>query len=478
MERLQAVDHLLVTERARVSTMMIDRLVIFGATGDLAARYWLPAIASLRAAGEVSDDFQLAAAGRKSWSGPEFEQWAATQLDRQAAHEPPSVRAWVLSKTSYQQADVADRASVAKVVSGEGPVACYLALPPAAFPVAVSALHDAGLPPHSRIVLEKPFGENLATAMELNRLLAKTFGEQDVFRVDHFLAMTTVQNLLGTRLANRVFEPIWNSSHIAEIDIVWDESLALEGRAGYYDGVGALKDMLQNHLLQLLCLVAMEPPISLGEHDLLERKVDVLRSVTPLTDHAIVRATRRGQYTAGKIGDRVIRAYVDEDGVDPANRTETFAEIELRLDNWRWSGTVFRLRTGKALLRDRKEVAVRFRHVPHLPFAHGGEAAPNLLRFGLDPESVSLDLTRVGPRARTLSPVSLSAKLEPAEQPAYSQVLQAVFTGDIRLAIRGDEAEESWRVVAPVLDAWAKDDVPLELYPAGSAGPARPAQAS
>ena len=457
---------------------MINRLAIFGATGDLTARYLLPAIASLRAAGDIDDAFQLIAVGRENWSGAEYARWAAAQLDRHAPQQSDSIRAFVVSTADYRKADIADPSSVAEIIGGDDPVACYLALPPAVFPAAVSALHDAGLPAGSKIVLEKPFGEDLASAIELNKLLTEAVDEQAIFRVDHFLAMTTVQNLLGTRLANRVFEPIWNSSHIAEIDIVWDESLALEGRAGYYDGVGALKDMLQNHLLQLLCLVAMEPPISLGEHDLRERKVDVLRSVTPLTDHAIVRATRRGQYTAGKIGDRVIRAYVDEDGVDPANRTETFAEIELRLDNWRWSGTVFRLRTGKALLRDRKEVAVRFRHVPHLPFAHGGEAAPNLLRFGLDPESVSLDLTRVGPRARTLSPVSLSAKLEPAEQPAYSHVLQAVFTGDIRLAIRGDEAEESWRVVAPVLDAWAKDDVPLELYPAGSAGPARPAQAS
>src|SRR5262249_39171260 len=229
---------------------------------------------------------------------------------------------------------------------------------PAVFPVAVSTLHDAGLPPGSRIVLEKPFGEDLDSAVELNRLLADLVPEPAVFRVDHFLAMTTVQNLLGTRLANRVFEPIWNSTHIAEIDIVWDEDLTLEGRAGYYDGVGALKDMLQNHLLQLLCLAAMEPPVSLSERDLRDRKVDVLRSLRPLSDSDVERHTRRGRYTAGGIGDREVPAYVDEEGVDPAHRTETFAEIELTLDNWRWPGTVFRLRTGKAMRRARREVAV------------------------------------------------------------------------------------------------------------------------
>jgi glucose-6-phosphate 1-dehydrogenase len=452
---------------------VINRLAIFGATGDLTARYLLPAIAALHAAGETTDGLQLIAAGRDDWSGCQFRDWAAAQLTLHGLDVPAGSRAAAASHATYQQADVTDPAAVAGVIAGDEPVACYLALPPAVFPGAVSALHDAGLPPGSRLVLEKPFGEDQASAVELNQMLADTLPERAVFRVDHFLAMTTVQNLLGTRLANRVFEPIWNSTHIAQIDIVWDESLALEGRAGYYDGVGALKDMLQNHLLQLLCLVAMEPPISLGERDLRDRKVDVLRSVRPLAGDDIARATRRGQYTAGRIGDREIPAYANEDGVDPAHRTETFAELELRLDNWRWPGTVFRLRTGKALRRDRKEVAVRFRHVPHLPFAHRGDEAPNLLRFGLDPENVSLELTGIGPRPQTLSPMSLSTQLEPPELPAYGQLLHSVLSGDSALAIRGDEAEESWRVVSPVLEAWAKDAVPLQDYRAGSDGPAR-----
>lgn len=452
---------------------MIRRLAIFGATGDLTARFLLPALGSLRSAGAIDDAFEVTAIGREDWSGNEYREWAAAQLGRHAGHLPDGVRTAVASAARYRQADVSDPASLAGVIAGDGPVACYLALPPAVFPSAVSALHDAGLPDGSRLVLEKPFGEDLASAVQLNRQLADTVPERAVFRVDHFLAMTTVQNLLGTRLANRVFEPIWNSAHIAEIDIVWDESIALEGRAGYYDGVGALKDMLQNHLLQLLCLVAMEPPISLGERDLRDRKVDVLRSVRPLTDSDIGRTTCRGQYTAGRIAHREVPAYADEDGVDPAHRTETFAEIELTLDNWRWPDTVFRLRTGKALAADRKQVAVRFRDVPHLPFAHGGDEAPNLLRFGLEPESVSLELIGVGPRARTLSPMSLAAQLEPAELPAYGQLLHAVISGDTALAIRADEAEESWRVVEPVLEAWSQDRVPLTPYPAGSAGPAR-----
>jgi glucose-6-phosphate 1-dehydrogenase len=451
---------------------MTCRLAIFGATGDLTARYLLPGLAALQAAGHLDDDFVLAGAGREKWDTGEFQRWAATQLGHYAGHLPASAATAVVSASRYHRADVTDPASVAAVIEGDEPVAAYLALPPAVFPAAVSALHEAGLPPGSRIVLEKPFGEDLDSAVELNRLLAGLVPEQAVFRVDHFLAMTTVQNVLGTRLANRVLEPIWNAAHIAEVDIVWDETLALEGRAGYYDGVGALKDMVQNHLLQLLCLVAMEPPVSLGERDLRDRKMDVLRSVRPLTEAGVIQRTRRARYLAGRIGDRSVPAYADEAGVDPARRTETFAEVELALDNWRWPGTIFRLRTGKGLGRDRKEVAVRFRPVPHLPFSHTGDELPNVLRFGLDPETLTLDLTGIGAHAHTLVPMALTGRLDPPELPAYGRLLLDVLNGDAALSIRGDEAEEAWRVVAPVLSAWSKDLVPLEEYPAGSDGPA------
>jgi glucose-6-phosphate 1-dehydrogenase len=229
--------------------------------------------------------------------------------------------------------------------------------------------------------------------------------------------------------------------------------------------------MVQNHLLQLLCLVAMEPPISLGERELRDRKVDALRSVRPFTNEDVLRRTRRARYKAGRIGDRAVPAYVDEEGVDPAHRTETFAEVELELDNWRWSGTTFRLRSGKALGADRKEIAVRFHPVPHLPFGHSGEALPNVLRFGLDPEGLTLDLTGIGSRAQTLVPLTLTAQMDPPDLPAYGQVLLDVLRGNAALSIRGDEAEESWRVLTPVLSAWSKDLVPLQEYPAGSDGP-------
>jgi glucose-6-phosphate 1-dehydrogenase len=451
---------------------MIDRLVIFGATGDLMARYLLPGLAALRAEGLLGERFQVTGSGREDWDSGQFQSWAAAQLDRHAPGLPAIARRAVVSSSTYRQADVRDPGSVAAAIAGDGPVAAYLALPPPVFPSAVGALRDASLPAGSRIVLEKPFGEDLASATSLNRLLAETMSEQDVFRVDHFLAMTTVQNVLGFRLANRVLESIWNSAHIAEVDIVWDESLALEGRAVYYDGAGALKDMVQNHLLQLFCLIAMEPPVSLGERDLRDRKVDVLRSVRPLTMADAARCSRRARYTAGRIGDRGIPAYVAEKGVDPALWTETFAEVRLEIDNWRWPGTVFRLRTGKALARDRKEVIVRFRDVPHLPSGPAMRPDQNVLRFGLEPESVALELSGVGARVGDLSPLTLSAELPPPELPAYGQLLLGILSQEAVLSIRGDEAEESWRVVTPVLDAWSAGLVPMEQYPAGSHGPA------
>jgi glucose-6-phosphate 1-dehydrogenase len=452
---------------------VIERLVVFGGTGDLMGRYLLPGLAALRARGHLPERFEVVGAAREDWDDEQFRNWAAGWLQREAGGVDAAATAALVRASRYERLDLADPASVTACLSGEGPVAVYLALPPAVFPVAVSALQQAGLPADSQVVLEKPFGEDLDSARELNRLLAELVDERHVFRVDHFLAMTTVQNVLGTRLANRVLEPIWNGAHIDEIEIVWDESLALEGRAGYYDQVGALKDMVQNHLLQLLCLVAMEPPISLGERDLRDRKVDVLRSVRPLEEDDVARRTRRARYRAGRVGDRDIPAYVDEDGVTPEHGTETFAEVVLELDSWRWSGTRFRLRTGKAMGRDRMEVVVRFRPVPHHPFRR--PPGSNRLRFGLEPEGLSLELTGTGPSVATsLVPLTLSAEMEPPELPAYGRILLDVLGANSALSIRGDEAEEAWRVVTPVLEGWSRDVRPLEEYAAGSAGPAPP----
>jgi glucose-6-phosphate 1-dehydrogenase len=450
---------------------MIDRLVIFGATGDLTARYLLPALAALQDAGKLPDGFAVVGTGRQPLSTDQYREWASNRLDEHGRACPRPARLAVVAALRYQPADVTDPDGVAPLIAGDRPVAVYLALPPALFPTVVTTLQQAGLPAGSRLVLEKPFGEDLDSAVRLNRLLAELLPEQAVFRVDHFLAMTTVQNVLGSRLANRIFEPIWNSAHIEEVAITWEETLALEGRASYYDGAGALKDMVQNHLLQLLCLVAMEPPLSISEKDLRDRKLDTLRAIRPLTEDDVRVWTRRARYTAGRINGHDVPAYVDEEGVDPDRGTETFAEVVLHIDNWRWSGTRFRLRTGKAFGADRKEVAVHFRPVPYLTFGRGEDARPNVLRFGLEPEGMALDLVGTGPRPRTLTPFTLAAQTEPARLPAYGQLLLDVLTGDPTLSIRGDEAEQAWRVLTPVLSAWEKDVVPLHEYAAGSAGP-------
>lgn len=452
---------------------MLNVMILFGPSGDLAGRYLLPALAELQAAGRLPEDFTVIGAGRRNWNDAQFRQMAAERLGEHAAHVPAAAREAMVAALRYRQVDLDDPGGLAGIIDARDPVAAYLALPPRVFPAAVSALGAAGLAAGSRIVVEKPFGEDLESAAALNRLLAEFGDERTVFRVDHFLGMSTVQNLLGARLANRILEPIWNSTHVAEIDIVWEETLALEGRASYYDGTGALRDMIQNHLLQVLCLVAMEPPASLGERDLRDRKVDVLRAVRPLSGDDAASTTRRARYGAGWSGNHEIPAYADEDGVDPGRGTETFAEVVLELDSWRWAGTRFRLRTGKALARDRREVRVRFRPVPHLPFDLAEAPQANELRFSLDPERLTLALTGTGPGARfSLVPLELSAELARPELSAYSRLLLDVFEGGTALSIRGDEAEEAWRVVTPVLHAWGQGRVPLEEYPAGSDGPA------
>jgi glucose-6-phosphate 1-dehydrogenase len=435
---------------------MISRFVLFGALGDLSARYLLPALAELGAAGQLPDGFQVTGSGREDLDDRGFREWAAGQLEEHA-DLPAAPREALLRALRYRQADVSDPAEVAAAMAGDGPAVAYLALPPAVFPAAVEALGAAELNAGSRVVLEKPFGEDTDSAVRLNRLLGERFDEDAVFRVDHFLAMSTVQNLLGVRFANRLLEPVWNGLHVAEVTIVWDETLGLEGRAGYYDRTGALEDMVQNHLLQILCLVAMEAPTSLGARDLRARKTEVLRAVRPS-----VEGSRRARYAG----------YAQEEGVDPERRTETFAEVQLTVEGWRWAGTRFRLRTGKALGQQRKEVVVRFRDVPHLPFGQAGDPRPDVLRFGLDPARLTLELTGTGPgEPFALAPLALAADLPATGLPTYARLLRDVLAGDTTLSIGAQEAEEAWRVVTPVLDAWRADGTPLQEYAPGSDGP-------
>jgi glucose-6-phosphate 1-dehydrogenase len=455
---------------------VLANLVLFGATGDLAGRFLLPALAALRAAGRLPDAFAVVGSDRQEWDDDAFRGNAEERLAEHAGDVPSEHREAVTRALRYRPADVTDADEVASVLgaAGDGPVAAYLALPPAIFGAAVTALGATGLPPGSRVALEKPFGESLDDAVRLNAVVAEALGEageQAVFRVDHALGMETVQNLLGLRLANRLLEPLWNCEHIERIDVLWEETLALEGRAGYYDGTGALKDVMQNHMLQVLCLLAMEPPASLRERDLRDAKVALLRSIRPPASlGAMASLTRRARYGAGRIGDRAIPAYAEEEGVDPERGTETFAEVVLELEGPRWAGTRFVLRAGKALRRRRKEAVVRFRPVTNPPF--GGERVADELRIGVDgPEDVALHLAGRQAGADRLTRLTLSGEPPSSGLPPYGHVVLDLLSGDGTLSVRGDEAEEAWRVVTPVLEAWADGWIPLEEYPAGSAGP-------
>ena len=438
---------------------MIERLILFGATGDLAGRYLLPALAALHAARRLPGGFEICCASTENLDDEAYRRIARDRLDDHAADVPARSREALVTSLRYQAVDVTDPERVASVVAADrGPVAAYLALPPALFPATVTALGAAGLTAGSRVILEKPFGENLASAIALNRLLADALGrtgEEAVFRVDHVLGMATTQNLLAMRLTNPFLEAVWNSEYVEEVEILWEETLALEGRAGYYDGAGALKDVLQNHMLQLFCLVAMELPSELAAERLGDLKLAALRAIHPVNPER----TRRARYTAGRLasGDEV-PDYVAEEGVEPERGTETFAEVVLELDSPRWAGTRFVLRAGKALAQQQKGVVVNFRQ--------------SSLWIGIDgPEDIVLDLaggTGFPPRPLTLA---LTGELPESGLPAYGRVLLDALEGDSTLAVLAVEAEEEWRVVAPVLQAWADDAVPLQEYQAGSSGP-------
>jgi glucose-6-phosphate 1-dehydrogenase len=453
-------------------------IVLFGASGDLAGRLLLPALAALQAGRRLPNGFRLIGSATEDWDDVAFRQFAAERLEQHASELPAAARAALVSSLTYRRADLDRAEDVARAVAAadaRGPIVAYLALPPSVFAAAVAALAEAGLPAGSRIAIENPFGEDLDSAVALNALLARVAGtaeERAVFRVDHVLGMATVHNMVGLRLANQLTASLWDSAHIEQVEILWEETLALEGRAGYFDRAGTLKDVLQNHALQVLSLFAMEPPTSVGERGLRDRKVEVLRSVQPPADDEMDSRTRRARYAAGRIGDRAVPAYAQEDGVDPGRGTDTFAEVMLELDNARWAGTRFVLRGGKAMRRRRKGVLVRFRPVAPPPLIEG-EPTGNALWIGLDgPEDVRLELTGSEP-APSFRPcqVTLTAPPPPFDLPPYARVLLDILDGDGALSVRGDEAEEAWRVMDPIARGWRLGRVPLQEYPAGSDGP-------
>ena len=453
---------------------MSTHFAILGATGDLTARYLMPALAALRDQKLVEFSSSILCIGYDDWDQARFRTHIEQALAKFAPTIDADVRAATVAALDYHQADVTKPDQLAAALGRrDGPLAVYLALPPTITAQVLKGLAEVELPPESRIVIEKPFGHDLATAEALNDLIRPNFAEKYVFRIDHFLGKQTAQNILGLRFANRVFESLWNRDHIDKIEITWDESVALEGRAGYYDKAGALKDMVQNHLLQLLCLVAMEAPLSFNERDFRDRKVDVLRAVRRFTPEVAKEHTIRGRYTAGRVGDRQVPNYVDEPGVDPARKTETYAQATLFINNWRWAGVPFVLRTGKALSRPWNEITVHFKPVPHLAFEGDGLPKPNILRLTLNPDRMELGINlNAEGDPFDLERITLATELAPQELSAYGKLIMDILDGNAVLSIRGDEAEESWRIVEPILAAWADPDFPILDYPAGSTGPA------
>lgn len=451
---------------------MMPSFILFGATGDLTGRFLLPAFAHLIHADKLSSVPVIVGVGKQQWDQADFRRHAEKEL---ALHSQvdEKARQRLLACLDYQPADVTEPRQVAVAMTKvDGPVIAYLALPARLFaPVirSIAAVAREG----TRIAIEKPFGENLTSAQALNRLLHESFPEDAIFRMDHFLGMRTAQNMLALRFANRLFEPLWSCEHISRVEIVWDETLGLEGRPSYYDRAGALRDMVQNHLLQLLCYVGMEPPVSLDEADVRGLKVDLLRAVERMTPEEVNSRTMRARYGAGQIGENAMPAYVEEEGIDPARRTETFVQLVLHIDHPRWAGVPFVLRTGKALARDRQEMAIHFKAASHPAFGPDASARPNRLRMQFDPDRIDLHLNTTGAEELfSLHETSLGKQLGRQTIPAYGQVLLEMIQGHHTLSIRDDETEESWRIVQPILDAWAQGHSPLREYAAGSEGPA------
>jgi glucose-6-phosphate 1-dehydrogenase len=442
-------------------------LLILGANGDLTRRLLLPGVGALVAQGG-RPGLRLLGSGIDHWDDT---RWQRRVTDSFSHHATTPAAADLRRGTRYIEADVTRADDLRRLLAAcRGPVAIFFALPPAVTAQACQALREVGLPPDTRLVLEKPFGTDAASAKQLNEVLAYLVPEDRIHRVDHFLGKSTVLNILGLRFANRIFEPVLTSEHVAAVDIVYDERLALEGRAGYYDGAGALTDMIQSHLLQVLALLAMEAPPNLSAHEFRDRKAQILRATRLWTDPA--GCTRRARYTAGTVDGRTLPAYVDEPDVDPGRRTETLAEAVFAVDTWRWSGVPFRLRSGKALAAPRKEAVITFKQPPHVPDGLRGYERPDRLRIGFGPDALRMDFNINGPGDPfTLDPVTLQADFGPGDLPPYGEVIRGVLDDDPTLSVRADSAERCWRIVEPALQQWHDDVVPLLEYPAGSTGP-------
>ncbi len=441
-------------------------VLILGAGGDLTKRLLLPGLASLLSHYEY--DLQILGSSLDERTDDE---WRQLIHDSFAQVEDPSLADKYVHDARYITADVTKEEELKTLLAAcDSTPVIYFALPPAITARVCHSLRRVDLPDGTRLALEKPFGFDLKSARQLNHLIGRLVPEEQVFRIDHFLGMSMVLNLLGLRFANQFLEPVWHSDTVDLVEIVYDETLGLEGRGRYYDNAGALVDMIQSHLLEVLALVAMEQPPKLNEVELRSNVAQVLRS-TRVWRGDPVTASRRARYTAGRVGDRDMPSYADEPGVDASRETETLAQVTFEVETARWRGVPFVLRSGKALEKKITQVRVRMKEVPQMP-GMVGAPAPDSVLLDLKSGEVELRLTMNGSDDPfELEQSTLRVKKDPGELLPYGQVLRGILDGDPLLSVRGDIAEECWRIVEPVLDAWRSDLVPLEEYPAGSTGP-------
>ncbi len=449
---------------------MIGRIVLFGASGDLASRLLMPAIAQLAEAGLLPPGFTVLGSANTDWSTEDFRQHIAAGLDKHAT-VAPAARDAVIRMLSFAPADVTQPAEVSRLIGGEHPdTLIYLALPPGLLPSVLPALAAAQLRTADAVAIEKPFGTDLASAQHLNQILRLQLPQPVIFRVDHFLSNELVRRVVTLRFLNRVFESTWNAVHIDHVDISWLESLTLEGRASYYDTAGAMKDMVQNHLMEAMALVLMEQPARIDADSFRAARVEALRAVATPAAETMRSHTIRARYTAGTIGTRQVPSYVNEPGVDPTRNTETYASLTVEVDSPRWAGVPFTLRSGKALAADSAEIAIHFRPLPRYLLDQWPGVEPNILRVGLTEPYVRLSTTLNGPE-RTAETQQLEARATPPRFTAYAHLILEMLNSDPMLFIRGDEAEEAWRIIDPVMNTWAAGDVPMQEYAAGAATP-------
>jgi len=445
-------------------------LVILGASGDLTHRLLLPGLGTLLKA-DHSIAINLVGAAAEDWDQSHWCEIVKTGLGEGGCSND-ELQA-ILDTTKYVQIDASSGDDLTGLLTGlQGRTVLYFAMPPAITMAACKALADISLPDDLFLAIEKPFGTDAESAHTFNELLAHLpLPESHVFRVDHYLGKATVLNLVGLRFTNRLFEPVWNASNIESIQIISDEALALEGRAGYYDHAGALKDMIQSHLLLVMALLCMEELATFDAFELRDLVAHLLRS-THLWGDDPVKASRRARYTAGKTGDEVVPDYVNEQGVDPSRNTETLAEMTVEIRNARWAGVPITLRSGKALGDGVRQITVVFRPIAHTPVGFHDEAPRNVVVIGFSPEFLRVQLSTNAEGDRlSLEPTVLDAELGESPIRPYGEILSHILAGDPLLSVRGDVAEDCWRIVSPVLDAWAAGTVPMDFYVAGSAGP-------